>query len=103
MQQTLQFGAAQARQTQRFEATFAAPQVTAEKAADDGEQPLRNRRVDLRPARRRGEERQAEFGVFADVAVRVQIDVFAPVAAFLQLLANMIGLKAEQLKGEVEG
>ncbi|MCY1203359.1 hypothetical protein D9M72_148620 [compost metagenome] len=40
-------------------------------------------------ARGRGQEGQAEFGVFGDVAVRVQVDVLAPVARLDELLVRV--------------
>ena len=76
-------------QAERFEVRGPLAQVAAEEAADDREQAVRDRRVDAGEARRRGEEGEAELGVLGDVAVRVQVDVLAPVARLDELLVRV--------------
>src|SRR3954463_3043532 len=85
MQAPLQFCGWQAVEAERLERARAVAQVAAEEAADDREQPVRDRRVDTGMARDRGEERKAEDGVLGDVAVRVEVDVLTPVARLDEL------------------
>ena len=85
----LQRGAVEAGEAERLERARPVAQVAAEEAAGHGEQAVRDRRVDAAPARHRGEEGQAELGVLGDVAVRVQVDVLAPVARVDQLLVRV--------------
>ncbi len=58
-------------QAERVERARSLAQVASEEAADDGEQAVRDRRIHAGPARRRGEEGQAQLGVFEHVAVLV--------------------------------
>src|SRR5436190_18078850 len=89
VQQALQRGPVEAGEAERLERARAQAQVAAEEAAGDGEQAVRDRGVDAAPARHRSEEGEAELGVFRHVAMRVEVDVLAPVARAHELLVRV--------------
>ena len=99
MQMLLQRRAVERHQAQGLEGARPLAQVAPEKAAHDGQQAMRNGRIDLRPSRGRGEQGQAHLGVFRDVAVVVQINVLAPVAGLDQALVRVAfdGEKAREV------
>ena len=72
VQSLLELRRRQSGEAERFEGTRALAQVAAEETADDGQQPVRDRRVNAGIAGRGGQEGEAELGIFGDVAVRMR-------------------------------
>src|SRR5687768_16341705 len=80
VQPLLELRRAQAGKAQAFESARARAQVAAEKTAADGKQSVCYGCVHARMECGGCQEGKPEFGVFGDVAVRMQVDVLAPVA-----------------------
>ena len=85
MQALLELCRRQTRQTEAFERARPAAQIAPQKATIDGQQAMRDRRIDAGVTCHRGEKSQPQFSVFCDVAVAVKIDLLAPVARLDEL------------------
>ena len=79
----------QGRQPQRLQRAGPVPQVSAEDRAGHRQQSVGERRVHASPARHRGQEGEAQHRVLRHVAVRVQVDVLAPIARVHQPLVRV--------------
>ena len=77
--------------------------IASQERADDGQQATGDRCVGTTPSGDRREKGKAELGVFGDVAMRVQVDGFAPVARVDELLVGVAAIQRSLLWRSASG